>query len=198
MKPPQQKSIKAPSWQPNPAASVPRKETLGEKIDNKLDSGYKGANAITYRGVKYGYDTAVKHGITPSNIAKKAVRGFNSAIDNAFITSHGEYRKYDVNPYTGEKVHRRSEALFKARMKLSKIDAVYQRGRASVVGNVAAKSPYTMATEVVGTNLYGDQTGFGIRVPPPARTGKRGYTSTYKSRRQARSRRANYRKSFQF
>jgi hypothetical protein len=99
--------------------------------------------------------------------------GIDSTLDNAFPWG-GSNRQFDKN---GNRI--KSQRLAKLRTRVHDMDQRYEMGRRDMVNQMSVKSTHRMVNEVIGN-------------PTPAPMWRRGrgtrsYTSTYKSRRQARS-----------
>ena len=172
----QSQKIHRQGWSPSPptqpAPSAVHQQTLGQKVGQKVGTWAKEEKQYwkgEAEGVGKAVVSAVKH--SPGTIK----RGVDVGLANMFTFGDPKLRKYDAEG-------KRIGSPLRAEIRRKSIDMAvrYEAGRSSMVYQLPVKSKHRMVNEVIGN-------------PTPApmwtRTGsgKRSYTSTYKSRRQARS-----------
>lgn len=172
----QSQKIHRQGWSPSPptqpAPSAVHQQTLGQKVGQKVGTWAKEEKQYwkgEATGVKNAAVSAIKH--SPGTIK----RGVDVGLANMFTFGSPKLR------YKGEKGEYRSKIREEMYKKSVAMGVKYEQGRRDMVTQLRVKTPNRMVNEVIGNP-----------VPAPMWTrgsggGRRSYTSTYKSRRQARS-----------
>jgi hypothetical protein len=165
----QQQHTHKPGWIPTPPTpAVVHQSTIGQKVGTwaKEEKKYWKGEAV---GAGKAVVSAVKQ--SPGTI-KRAV---DVGLANSFTFGSPKLRNYDKD---GNRIG--SQRLAAVRKRSIEMGQMYEQGRRDIVSQLRVKRTNRMVNEVIGYDTPAPMWDRGGR-------GKRSYTSTMKSRRQARS-----------
>ena len=170
----QQQKVHRPGWTPaSPTPAVVHQQTIGQKVGQKVgtwaheEKEYWKGEA---KGAGKAIVSAVKH--SPGTV-KHAV---DVGLANSFTFGSPKLRNYDKD---GNRIG--SARLAAVRKRSIEMGQMYEQGRRDIVSQLRVKRTNRMVNEVIGYDTPAPMWDRG------GGRGKRSYTSTYKSRRQARS-----------